>query len=383
MSDKSTSGALLDIRWACGWEDGPCCQGTCSLVTQHSNLGGSSIKADNKPWQHLIRKVSPRQKKSTSCVSSPRGQTLGWVGACGNALPRAPWTDAAGREGGKEEGRPSSGACSPSPGDRPGMKWVTHQKEAPTVLGDPVHGFIIWPRHLPAGRPLLDHGWHTWPPWRTSPVQGGGSPDPTAFSDAICGWALGYWPSVLAPRVPACLCHDYLTHLLNLAVGVCTQWNVQPPRLWVYLLWVLHGHPVLDGTAAEPCACRHHSTPDPSTPGFFCLHPQYFCLSSLPQPQPSIPSPIFKCPWVPSQFSPAWSWLMGGHWRSIRTVHPRRGGISSSGEVEGPGPLCPDAVKNTGVGLLVWSSGPASSILPCWGQIRRKGGKLVMGGWAA
>lgn len=118
-------------------------------------------------------------------------------------------------------------------------------------------------------------------------------------------------------------------------------------------------------------------------PGFFCLHPQSFCLSSLPQPQPSIPSPIFKCPWVPSQFSPAWSWLMGGHWRSVRTVHPRSGGVSSSGEVEGPSPLCPDAVRNTGVGLLVWSSGPASSILPCWGQIRRKGGKLVMGGWAA
>ena len=49
-------------------------------------------------------------------------------------------------------------SCSPSPGDRPGVEWVTHQKEAPTVLGDPVHGFIIWPRHLPAGRPLLDHG---------------------------------------------------------------------------------------------------------------------------------------------------------------------------------------------------------------------------------
>ena len=109
-------------------------------------------------------------------------------------------------------------------------------------------------------------------------------------------------------------------------------------------------------------------------------------VTSLPQPQPSIPSPIFKCPWGPSQFFPAWSWLMGGHWRSVRPVHPRRvvgGGVSSSGEVEGPGPLCPATIRNTGVGLLVWNSGPASFFLPCQGQIRRKRGELVMGGLVA
>lgn len=143
----------------------------------------------------------------------------------------------------------------------------------------------------------------------------------------FCGWPLGCWPSVLAPRVPACLCHDYLTNLLNLAVGVSHSETCSLRDSGCIYCESSMATLFLDGPAAQPCACRRHSTPDPSTPGFFCLHPQFFCLTSLPQPQPSIPIPIFKCPWVPSQFFPAWSWLMGGHWRSVRPVHPRsRGG---------------------------------------------------------
>lgn len=80
---------------------------------------------------------------------------------------------------------------------------------------------------------------------------------------------------------------------------------------------------------------------------------------------------------------PVFSSLIMAHGRPLEECQarpPKEGGVLSSGEVEGPGPLCPAAIRNTGVGLLVWNSGPASSFLPCWGQIRRKGGKLVMGG---
>lgn len=85
---------------------------------------------------------------------------------------------------------------------------------------------------------------------------------------------------------------------------------------------------------------------------------------------------------------PVFSSLVMAHGRPLEECQarpPQEGGgcVSSSGEVEGPGPLCPAAIKNTGVGLLVWNSGPASFFLPCQGQIRRKGGELVMGGLAA
>lgn len=109
--------------------------------------------------------------------------------------------------------------------------------------------------------------------------------------------------------------------------------------------------------------------------------------TSVSPPCPSL-NPVSQVPSLNARGShPSFLQLGHGSWEATGGASGPStqggGGISSSGEVEGPGPLCPDAVKNTGVGLLVWSSGPASSILPCWGQIRRKGGKLVMGGWAA
>lgn len=108
--------------------------------------------------------------------------------------------------------------------------------------------------------------------------------------------------------------------------------------------------------------------------------------SSVSPPCPSL-SPVSQVPSLnahgshPSFFQPGHgSWEATGGASGLSTLGAGAGGVSSSGEVEGPGPLCPAAIRNTGVVLLVWNSGPASSLVPCQGQIRRKGGELVMGG---
>lgn len=92
--------------------------------------------------------------------------------------------------------------------------------------------------------------------------------------------------------------------------------------------------------------------------------------SSVSPPCPSL-SPVSQVPSLnahgshPSFFQPGHgSWEATGGASGLSTLGAGAGGVSSSGEVEGPGPLCPAAIRNTGVVLLVWNSGPASSLVP-------------------
>lgn len=166
-------------------------------------------------------------------------------------------------------------------------------------------------------------------------------------------------------------CFHALKHTASETPGVFIVSPSWPPFSWTVLQ---HSH-ALAGITRPPAP--------PHLVSSVCT-----LSSSVSPPCPSL-SPVSQAPSLnahgsrPSFFQPGHGSREATGGASGPSTPGGWGGVSSSGEVEGPGPLCPAAIRNTGVGLLVWNSGPASFFLPCQGQIRRKGGELVMGGLAA